>query len=407
MLHILALTGLTTFPLPILGRTWTVDDTPGPGVDFATLQAAFDAAAPNDVILVQPGAYAGGVLAKGLRVVGQGDPVVSGLLRIEGLPPRALAVVSGLRGATLTSSLMVRVADSPGTVVLEDVTLGGLAVLDAADVRLRGIEPALARARLEITRARVEAVECTFRGEDGPNQWCGTPADPTGLPGARLFQGGILHAARSSFFGGMGGNSGCPDLGLVEPGGDGGGGISVWGTTGAPCELLVSGVATDLLTGGLGGWSSLYGQASAGHGIDLYSCSARISGVTVASTYVYPSPPSTIATPALPDPTMRLLEVPTAGTNLTFRVVAPPGANARMSLGALPVVVPIGGVEEDVLVARAQSFELGTVPPSGVQGFNFALPAAWPAGTTFFAQATLTYPGGELRRTHSIPVVVR
>jgi len=405
MLAILALTGLTTFPLPVLGRTWIVDDTPGPGVDFATLQAAFDAAAPNDVILVQPGAYASGVLVEGLRVVGQGGPVVNGFLRIEHVPAGALAVVGGLRGPSSPSSLLVRIAECPGAVVLEDVTLAGLAVLDSSDVRLRGVAPAFGQARLEITRARVEAVECAFRGNSGPNQWCGLPADPTGYPGALLLQGGILHAARSSFIGGIGGNSGCPDSSLVEAGGDGGDGISAWGSGNGPCELLVSGIASDSLTGGLGGSSSQYGQASSGDGIDLGYGSARVSGATVSSTQVYV--PGSLTTPALADPTMRLLDDPIPGTNLTFRVVAPPGASARMSLGALPVVVPIGGAEEDVLVARAKSFELGVVPATGVLGFNFALPASWPAGTTLFAQATLTYPGGESRRTHSIPVVVR
>ncbi len=405
MLTILALTGLTTFPLPVLGQTWIVDDTPGPGVDFATLQAAFDTAAPNDVILVQPGAYASGVLVKGLRVVGQGNPVVNGFLRVENVPSGALAVVSGLRGGTFPTSLLVRVEDCVGTVVLEDVTLAGIAVLDSSDVRLRRVAPALPRARLEITRARVEAVECIFRGDNGPDQWCGLPVDPTGAPGAFLWEAGILHAARSSFSGGEGGDSGCPDLGLVEPGGDGGDGISAWGSSSAACELLVSGLATDLLAGGPGGSSSQYGQASVGHGIDLYYGSARVSGASVTTTYV--SGAGTLTTPVLADPTMRLLDDPIPGTNLTFRVVAPAGATARMALGALPVVVPIGGVEEDVLVARAKTYELGVVPANGVVGFNFALPAGWPAGTTLFAQATLTYPGGEVRRTHSIPVVVR
>ncbi len=405
MLLSLALSGLTTIPLPVLGTTWVVDDQAGPGVDFTTLQAAFDAAQADDVILVLPGTYLSSVLSKGVRVIGQGGPVVNGYMRVQDVPAGALAIVSGFRSQPFTYTFYPQASNCAGTVVFEDLAVGRVSITGSADVRLRGVVPFSTRATLEITQARVEAVECSFHAFDGLDQWCGSPLDPTGDPAAQLFAGAVLHAARSSFQGGDGGDSDCPDIGLIEPGGDGGSGIGVWGTPAAPASALVTGIAANQLAGGIGGSAPYYGQASPGYGIQLWYGSARVSGVTCSTTSAYL--PGSLVLPAPPDPTLRLLEVPAPGVNLTFRLNAPPGSTAEMRIGAVPVVVPTAGVAEDVLVARAKSFPLGVVPANGIVGFNFAIPAAWPVGTTVFAQAVTTLPGGEVRRTHSIPLVVR
>lgn len=404
MLLAIALSGLTTIPLPVLGTTWVVDDQAGPGVDFTTLQAAFDAAQANDVILVQPGTYSNAVLSKGVRVIGQGGPVVGGYLHVQDLPAGGLAVLSGLRAPQFTFALQLRALNCAGTVVIEDMTLSGVTVTGSADVRLRGVGPAITRAGLDVTQARVEAVECLFHAFDGPDQWCGN-VDPTGRAGAMLLGGAVLHAARSTFLGGDGGDSNCPDTGLVEPGGDGGSGIAAWGTYAAPAFALVTGIASNQIAGGVGGSAPWYGQASPGYGIQVGSATARMSGVTCASSVEYQPGSLSFVSPS--DPTLRLLELPAPGANLTFRLNAPPGSTAEMRIGAVPVVVPTAGVAEDVLVARAKSFPMGVVPANGILGFNFVIPAGWPVGTTVFAQAVTTLPGGEVRRTHSIPLVVR
>ena len=49
---------LAAFSLPATAQSvWTVDDDAGPGVDFTTVQAAYDAAQDGDVILVRDGEY--------------------------------------------------------------------------------------------------------------------------------------------------------------------------------------------------------------------------------------------------------------------------------------------------------------------------------------------------------------
>lgn len=400
MLSTLFLTGLTTFPMPVLGATWIVDDDAGPGVDFTSIQAAVDAASPNDVVLVRAGAYAAPTISKGLRVVGDGAAAISGVLRVQQTPSGSIAVVSGLR-STNGNGHGVLVASCAGSVVAEDLEASFYGVTDSFDVRVRGNLAPAGGTTLQSTSSRVEVVECAFRGAAGPDQFCGLPFDPTGQSAA-VVDGGELHAARSSFEGGDGGDSTCGDLGLVEPGGDGGHGVVVFGGATA----LVTGVASNALAGGDGGWSFLYGDASDGRGVFAWSSSsARVSGATVESTGTSGTGVVTTATPA--DPTLRMLELPAPGVNLTLRLTAPAGATAELRVGGAPAVVPVGGLEEDVLVGRAQSIPMGVVPAGGVLGANFRIPAHWPRGSVAFAQAVVTYPGGEVRRTHSVPLVVR
>jgi hypothetical protein len=287
-------------------------------------------------------------------------------------------------------------------VVVDDLQAWRVVITESADVRVRGNLTLSGFAILDCTNSRVEVVECTFHSWDAIDQFCGWPIDPTGQPGARV-DGGALHAARSSFHGGNGGDSWCPDTGLIEPGGAGGPGIVLWNHS---AQLLLTGIPANELVGGIGGWAYSYGFASDGAGLNVSTtCSARVSGVTIASQSTSGTGSITTAVPS--DPTVRLIGVPTPGANLTLRVNAPAGSSAHMRVGAQPVVVPVGGLEEDDLVARAQTFALGTVPPTGVLGFNLPIGAHWPRGTTIFAQALVTLPGGEVRRTHSIPIVVR
>ncbi len=402
MLAILALTGISTFPLPVLGNTWIVDDDGGPGVDFTTIQAAIDAASANDVLLVRPGTYATSTLTKGLRIVGQGGPVLDGVMRVEDTPAGSLAVVSGLRSTTNGLGYPFTAIRCLGTVVAEDVQCSSVTVTDSLDVRVRGNATPGGNSALYTTRSRVEVVECVFRGENGPQQWCGWPPDPTGRPAASVTDG-ELHVARSSFRGGDGGDSICNVPIWAEEGGDGGYGIELYGQA---AQLLVTGIPSNVLVGGTGGWSTLYGPAPDGRGLRVYTtCSARVSGVTIVNQTTQGT--GTITTVVPSDPTLRLLGVPVPGANLTFRLVAPAGASAQLRIGPLPVIVPIGGLEEDVLVARAQTVGSGIVPAGDVLGFNFPIGANWLRGTTVFAQADVTLPGGEVRRTHSIPIVVR
>lgn len=108
--------------------------TVGPsGAMFTQIQDAIDAAADGDVILVQPGTYAGIVVDKPLRILGDGTGLVfiqsaqpQGA-RILNLPANEELVLSGVRvegaPAFLTDDYAVEVLDCAGTVVLHDVTV--------------------------------------------------------------------------------------------------------------------------------------------------------------------------------------------------------------------------------------------------------------------------------------------
>ncbi len=384
--------------LPVLGRTWIVDDDGGAGVDFTTIQAAISAAVPNDVVVVRTGTYAAVVLSKAMRIVADGTPRVPSVT-ISATPAQSLAVVSGLRGLVANSSIGVTVRDCAGTVVVDDVRSWSVEVSDASDVRLRQVALAGSPSSLEILRSRVEVVDCAFDARDGPDVMCQNGPYPHGYTAARVQQG-TLHAARSTFVGGDGGDTWCGDTGQYEPGGDGGSGIVAYPSS----RVLLTGAPSNQIAWGRAGTGP---ECCSYDGVSLLvgpDSSARVSGVSLVGTVVSWGP---IEYPPQRDPTLALLDRPAPGSNATFRLFAPAGSSARVAIGAVPVVVADPGIAEDRLVTGTRTVDLGTVPAEGVLGWNYALPSTWPAGTTVFVQATVTYPGGEQRRTHSIPIIVR
>ncbi|HEX5011641.1 MAG TPA: hypothetical protein VFY71_14705, partial [Planctomycetota bacterium] len=63
---------LAATPAAAQGALWIVDDDGGPGVDATDIQAAIDAAADGDVILVRSGVYSSLVLdGRSLSVIGE------------------------------------------------------------------------------------------------------------------------------------------------------------------------------------------------------------------------------------------------------------------------------------------------------------------------------------------------
>lgn len=128
---LLAVLGLS--PVALAG-TWTVAPAPGPGVDFVTIQAAIDAAADGDLILVQTGAYLENLHVNGKGLTLQGLSNVS--LFFSALTPSSepLLLVENLaagqelhfRDFFLTSAdglggEAVRLANNMGRVWIEQV----------------------------------------------------------------------------------------------------------------------------------------------------------------------------------------------------------------------------------------------------------------------------------------------
>jgi hypothetical protein len=379
--------------------TWIVDDNSGPGVDFTSIQAAVNASSPGDVLLVQPGAYGSFTVSIPLSILGQGAPTIAfpGKITVSNLAAGGRVAVVGfiVQGSSFSSFLFVQ--NCAGKVIGDDLHASSsfVDVTGSADVRLRRVT---AR-QLRSTQSRVEVVESGFQGNSPPDCFCCSEGDDSGGTGF-IVTGGELHLARSSSIGGNGADETCIDTGLCNGGGPGGHGVAL--QSGA--SALVTGGPAHVLSGGTGGIASgscaSFGNGSPGESVWIGSGAGplRISGVTADGTT-----PS--VTPA--DPTMRLLETPVPGTNLTFRVEAPPGADVDIVLGRQPILADVPGLEEDVLTTTNRTFHLGTVPASGVVSLNFPTSASWPKGFLLVFQAVATLPDTSVRRTHSIPVVFR
>jgi hypothetical protein len=109
---------------------WVVDDDAGPGVDFAEIQAAVDAVADGDVVLVRPGSYAPFTIdGKSLTVHGDGAtrPTMRGPLAVDDLPLGAGVVVRGIDvedvalPGPLSINHAIRAFSNAGPVWFEDI----------------------------------------------------------------------------------------------------------------------------------------------------------------------------------------------------------------------------------------------------------------------------------------------
>lgn len=131
------------------GKVWIVDDTPSTGADFASIQAAIDAATvvDGDVLLVKPGNYSSLSITNGKALTIQADS--GGIATV--FVPYSGSLVSGLpagksvrlRGLSMNQ---VCLSNCAGTIWLEDCTITaepqsgsaphGLKVSSCADVIL-------------------------------------------------------------------------------------------------------------------------------------------------------------------------------------------------------------------------------------------------------------------------------
>jgi len=77
-----------------------------------------------------------------------------------------------------------------------------------------------------------------------------------------------------------------------------------------------------------------------------------------------------------------------------------------LNFGRAPIVVADGLALVERLAASARVVNLGVVPASGQVILNWLVPALL-SGTFLVAQGEVVRQGGEMRRTNSMPVVVR
>lgn len=395
----LAVLGALLAPSFAFANTYIVDSSGGAGSNFLDIPPAIAFAAPGDVLLVRPGHYSGFTLNKALAIVGEGGGVVlNGGAIVQSIGAGQIASLVSL---ALPSNSSVQVLNCPGTVIGDSLTLPmSNSVSGSSDVRLRLVHPGNGIAALHVTGSRVELVESSLHGPNGYDWFCGDPV-PTPVPAVDAASG-VVHVARCNLTGGLGGDSNCDSPKKCQRAENGSDALRL----GSTAVGLVTGVAAQVLIGGAGG-TCLCGNADGQPGYGLYllgGAQARYSGATISSIH-NGGGTLEMATPS--DPSMKILEVPVQGGNLSFRVNAPVGSHVVLNMGRRPIVQHVTGLQEDVLVQTINSYDLGIVPAQGSVSLLFHIPIGWIPGTTRFFQAVATLPNLEQRRTHSIPIVVR
>ena len=98
--------------------------------------------------------------------------------------------------------------------------------------------------------------------------------------------------------------------------------------------------------------------------------------------------------------------MPVAGGQIRFNVYGEVGDAVTLYLGRKPLVVPLPGVQVEMLTCEERAFDLGAIGAQGFATKSFTVPAFMPQGLTFYAQARVLRGAQELR-TNSTPIVVR
>jgi hypothetical protein len=212
------------------GQVHVVAPSPGPGVDFTSVQAAITAAAEGDTILVRSGAYLGFTLTgKSLALTADAgaDVHFAGLGYIAGLLPGQFVSLRGFTFGGDSGLAALRLESNAGAVWIEDCALHGqdgaglfasaahaLLTQDCASVTLVHCQLAAGDSgvadALRALGSSVHVYGSTLAGGGGdcfPNQQC-----PTAGAAAELYAS-FLTAQGSTFTGGTSG----PGIQLSEP----------------------------------------------------------------------------------------------------------------------------------------------------------------------------------------------
>lgn len=397
---------------------WIVDAANGPGADFKEIYAAV--AAPEvligDVLAVRAGSYGPFTLDKNLVVIGESGTLVAAPVQIGPLIVLKPAGVVGLRTPYLS------ISGCAGTILIEDVV--GLEQVDisgSADVRVVRspiVAPvSTSNTALTIDSSRVEIDSSDLAGGTWPNTWGACPHAPGGG-----FVGGIallasnsarVHLVESDALGGHAEYQLCPDV----VGGNGRFGIQY-----SASEILIAGGGQCLLRGGAGGPNYYYQYECSYDGPSASAVRGSIVPVRTsgATTKVYPYywgihclefTPSAYdcptVKPALPDPTLAWIGgTPSVGQSIQLRLTTPAASSITLLAGRKPTVVATPGMIIEELVAPIRSYPLGS-SAGGTLILPFNVPSNSTTGSLLVFQVEITIDPGDVRRTNSIPIVVR
>ena len=307
-----------------------------------------------------------------------------------------------------------------GHVIVQDLQQPTvISVQNSPDVRFARVNMTSSQASgapatgLTVMSSRLEVVASALYGQRSPD--CTAPA----LTGAAGGQCGAsrLHVSRSIIWGGVG--SECVQQNyFCGPGGDG---LDLQGGA----DVIVCGRSTDGIDAGFGGVNLFYNDCShdsfPGIGVSLVAgAQLRWSGVTLhgwdygtgTNCFMLHSPEiwnlgGTVVQPTLPDPTLTISGNPLPGSSVQFAIDGPPGATVVLSFGRGAIVQVDPNTLIERLTQALRNVNLGAIPASGTATFNWPIAGVLQPGMKLFTQAAVTLSSGEVRRTNSVPVILR
>lgn len=410
--------------------TLIVDAFGGPQADFTAIQPAIDAASPNDLILLRAGVYAGFVLSKPVRVVGErlsesASIIVADLIEVRDLPAGSVAALAQF------SCDFLLVEDCAGTLFGDVLGIGSgtnipgpgpasvITVLNSADVRFRqlGVNPGIGNGRngLFVQDSFVEIEGAAIDGARGAAGTLGTPDGSDGGHGAIVGAGGELRFHNGRMRGGRGGDA---LFSTTESwhGGDGGDAFVIE----AGGRLALGG---DLFTHVYGGWSGrgslvlggqancpLHGAPGAGIRVDA-GASARVSSAIMiegGAGSCGPDGPLTVIDgqfeSAVP-PDLNLHwegGIAQVGLGASLEVGDVPGTLVLLLVGAEPLNVPLFKWKGNPLLVNplfgTKIFDLGA---NGFAALPVNLNSSLPFGLPIIVQAAAQRLDGSFQLSNS------
>lgn len=386
-----------------------------PGGQYPQIQAAIDAASPDDVLLVKTGNYAPITIdGKPLRIFADTahSVTITGTSTVRNLAAGQTLVLSGLIYRGVTSS-----ATTTGAGV------GLILSSNAGFVRVQGCEISGANGfgdgmtgsgyccDLPLhdngwDAVRVDAcsktsfTDCTIRGGRGANAYwyCICGRGDTG--GVGLFvANSMISIHDSTLQGGAGGANG-------SDGGPGGAGLHVFPTGGVVasnsfCLGGDGGAGYDYIysLGGTGGTGVV---VESGAALQHIGCTFAGGAGGLSCGHVFPPGADGVPTGGsgaqypflVPSAALETALVAREGTLLSVTVLGAIGATASLKISRQPTFQPIPSQRGVVLVQQpipAPHMLLGTIPGTGTLQTSFALPqlAAGAASSTYYLQVVI------------------
>ncbi|MHC4921799.1 MAG: hypothetical protein ACYTKC_19700, partial [Planctomycetota bacterium] len=158
-------------------QTFVVDAAGGPGADFLDLPPAVAAAGHGDVLLVRKGAYLGFTTTKGITIVGEGTPVLTSPIKVQGTLPGNAFALQGVKFDSGAATTPLRLQSCAGRLLIDRVTFASgqnIRVDGCAEVEFVGCTST--QRPLLLTGSLVTLNDSSFTGPDASPTTMALPA---------------------------------------------------------------------------------------------------------------------------------------------------------------------------------------------------------------------------------------